>query len=221
MAVGEGPIGRAKEDAEDEPGVTARAQEKDAEKGKDDGDFHLITQGPDSSVEDGVGGHEQLAREEGGSQRCLPGCLIEGGERKMRAVKDSAAYCRKGQCGDEGDVNAEGAADDVLRVGKLTATPYRKGEDVSAQNEEEDDGFATSDEGPEDPGWRMELADGPPVVTDDGYGGDSADCVELSDSSCGDFGGDSGPLRGRSHAFTILFATYGLAVGVRISMRGP
>jgi len=139
----------------------------------------------------------------------------------MRAVKDSAAYCRKGQCGDEGDVNAEGAADDVLRVGKLTATPYRKGEDVSAQNEEEDDGFATSDEGPEDPGWRMELADGPPVVTDDGYGGDSADCVELSDSSCGDFGGDSGPLRGRSHAFTILFATYGLAVGVRISMRGP
>ena len=118
----------------------------------------------------------------------------------MRAVKDSAAYCRKGQCGDEGDVNAEGAPDDVLRVGKLTATPYRKGEDVSAENEEEDDGFATGDEGTEDPGWRMELADGPPVVADDGYGGDSADCVELCDSSCRGVRGCS-RLWGRRHAF--------------------
>jgi hypothetical protein len=65
------------------------------------------------------------------------------------------------------------------------------------------------------------LADGPPVVTDDRYGGDSADCVELCDSSPGALRGDSGPLRRRSHRFTILFVAHGLAVRVRISMEWP
>ena len=124
----------------------------------------------------------------------------------MRAVEDAAAKGREGEGEDEGDVDAEDAPDDVFGVGKLASSPYGKREDVSAEHEEEDDGFATGDEGPEDPGWGMKLADGPPVMTDDGDGGDSADCVELCDSTGGLRLSGGRSFCGRSHAITILIS---------------
>jgi hypothetical protein len=52
----------------------------------------------------------------------------------------------------------------------------------------------------------MKLTDGPPVVTDDGDGGDATDCVKLGDSPARGLRGGSRLSWGRRHALKILFA---------------